>query len=85
MPQERLVANSQGTFPLQAQLLWPDIPIDCVVSLGSGLQQTKPRERGMHSYVDTGNLLIESATSTERIHEAAATLLNMVPGVKYFR
>ena len=70
---------------MQAQLLWPDVPLEVVVSLGSGLPTTKPRERGLHAYLDTGNLLIESATSTERVHEAAATLLALVPGVRYFR
>ena len=36
----------------------------------------------MSSHLDTGNVLIESACSTERVHEAASTLLHMVPGVR---
>jgi hypothetical protein len=52
--------------------------------MGSGLIPSKPRERStMSAHLDTGNVLIESACSTERVHEAVATLLHMVPGVRY--
>eukprot|EP00798_Chlamydomonas_sp_ICE-L_P003407 gene3408-13451_t len=69
----------------QARLLWPDAPLECVVSMGSGITPPKPRPASMSSYMDKGSVLIENATSTERVHEAVATLLQIVPGVKYYR
>lgn len=79
-------ANNPAVIALQeARLLWPDLPIDCLVSLGCGVGPPAPRGRAMHSYLDTGSVLIESACSTDRVHEAVATMLAMVPGVKYFR
>ncbi|KAJ9510144.1 hypothetical protein QJQ45_015630, partial [Haematococcus lacustris] len=70
---------------LQARLLWPHLALDLVVSLGCGLTPLQRRERSVSQYLDTGNVLIESACSTERVHEALATLLPLVPGVKYYR
>lgn len=56
-----------------------------IVSLGSG--STPPTRRGsaMSSFLETGNILIESACGVERPVEALATLLPLVPNVRYFR
>lgn len=35
--------------------------------------------------IDTGAVLLESACSTDRVHEALATTLQLVPGCQYFR
>lgn len=120
---------------MQARLLWPDLPVDVVVSLGCGLTPSAKRGKSVHSYVDSGRLLthniagglrgqgaiqcalhslldfmasvslgtllafcaspaihmwagivfLESACSTERVHEALATTLPLVPGIQYFR
>lgn len=70
---------------LQARLLWPDVPIECVVSLGVGATPVVRRERSLHSYFDTGAVLIESACSVERAHEAMMALTGMTPGLRYFR
>jgi hypothetical protein len=81
-----VVANNPSVVALQeARLLWPDAPIDVFVSVGTGSTPAGRRDRGMSSYVDTGNILIESATSVERVHEALATTLPMVPHLRYFR
>lgn len=81
-----MVANNPAAVALQeARLLWPDTPIDVFVSLGTGSTPTVRRDRGMSSFVDTGNILIESATSVQRVHEALATTLTMVPNLHYFR
>lgn len=39
----------------------------------------------MSSYLDTGSVLIESASEVERTNAALATLLSMVPGIHYYR
>lgn len=69
----------------EARALWPDTPIDCVVSLGAGAVPVVRRPKSMSSYLDTGNVLIESACSIERVDESLATLAPMIPGLKYFR
>lgn len=39
----------------------------------------------MLQVIDTGAVLLESACSTDRVHEALATTLQLVPGCQYFR
>lgn len=67
----------------QARLLYPDLPVEVLVSLGCG--QAPPEARSGKSIVDTGSLLVESACSTDRAHEALSTLLPLVPGTRYYR
>lgn len=79
-------ANNPSVVALQqARLLYPDLPIDLLVSVGSGGPAPAERDRGMSSVMDTGAVLIEAASSAERAHEALSTVLPMVPGLKYFR
>ncbi|KAL4853631.1 Phospholipase A I [Chlorella vulgaris] len=81
-----VVANNPTLVAMQeARLLWPEHSVDAVISLGVGLAPPSRREKGMTSFMDTGAILIESSTSVSRVEEAAATLLPLVPGVKYFR
>ncbi|XWS19439.1 hypothetical protein CRYUN_Cryun31cG0016100 [Craigia yunnanensis] len=80
-----LVANNPTIFSIrEAQLLWPDTKIDCLVSIGSGSVPTKAR-KGTWRYLDTGQVLIESACSVDRVDEAMSTLLPMLPEIQYFR
>ncbi|GLT52606.1 hypothetical protein SLA2020_259380 [Shorea laevis] len=80
-----IVANNPTIFAIrEAQLLWPDAKIDCLVSLGCGSVPTKVR-RGGWRYLDTSQVLIESACSVDRVEEAVSTLLPMLPGIQYFR
>ncbi|XP_051125036.1 phospholipase A I isoform X2 [Andrographis paniculata] len=80
-----IVANNPTIFSIrEAQLLWPDSNIDCLVSIGCGSVPTKVRKGGWR-YMDTGNVLIESACSVDRVEEALSTLLPMLPDVHYFR
>ena len=69
----------------QARLLWPDTPIECLVSIGSGTVPVHKREKSMSTYMDTGNVLIESACSVDRVDTALATLGPLIPDFKYFR
>ncbi|KAJ8761900.1 hypothetical protein K2173_005611 [Erythroxylum novogranatense] len=80
-----IVANNPTIFAIrEAQLLWPDTKIDCLVSIGCGSVPTKVR-RGGWRYLDTGQVLIESACSVDRVEEALSTLLPMLPEIQYFR
>ncbi|CAL1397776.1 unnamed protein product [Linum trigynum] len=80
-----IVANNPTIFAIrEAQLLWPDARIDCLVSVGCGSVPTKPRKGGWR-YLDTGQVLIESACSVDRVEEALSTLLPMLPEIQYFR
>ncbi|KAF8391516.1 hypothetical protein HHK36_023821 [Tetracentron sinense] len=80
-----IVANNPTFFAIrEAQLLWPDTRIDCLVSIGCGSVPTKVRKGGWR-YLDTGQVLIESACSVDRVEEALNTLLPMLPEIQYFR
>lgn len=65
-------------------MLWPDMPIDCVVSLGTGDVPRQPRAKAMSTYLETGTILIENACSVERPDEALANTLPM-SGCHYYR
>lgn len=80
-----IVANNPTIIAIrEAQLLWPDTQIDCLVSVGCGSVPTKVRKGGWR-YLDTGQVLIESACSVERVEETLNTLLPMLPEIHYFR
>ncbi|KAK9084858.1 hypothetical protein Sjap_025269 [Stephania japonica] len=80
-----IVANNPTIFAIrEAQLLWPDTRIDCLVSIGCGSVPTKARKGGWR-YLDTGQVLIESACSVDRAEEALEALLPMLPEIQYFR
>ncbi|XP_078180654.1 phospholipase A I-like protein isoform X2 [Carex rostrata] len=80
-----IVANNPTIFAIrEAQLLWPDARIDCLVSIGCGSVPAKPRKGGWR-YLDTGQVLIESACSVERVEETLDTLMPMLPDIQYFR
>ena len=79
-------ANNPAALALaEARALWPDTPVDVLVSIGSGDTPPARRERSVSTYLETGNVLIESATDTQRIAAALATLAPLVPGLRYFR
>ncbi|KAL4201106.1 hypothetical protein AMTRI_Chr02g256950 [Amborella trichopoda] len=81
-----IVANNPTIIAIrEAQLLWPDTRIDCLVSIGCGSVPTKARGKGGWRYLDTGQVLIESACSVERVEEALDTLLPVLPDIQYFR
>ncbi|KAL8136805.1 hypothetical protein V2J09_002806 [Rumex salicifolius] len=80
-----IVANNPTIFAIrEAQLLWPDTKIDCVVSVACGSVPIKARKAGWVIW-DTVPVLIESACSVERVEEALSTLIPMLPDIQYFR
>lgn len=55
-----MTANNPAIIALQeARLLWPDQPVDVMLSLGVGVAPPVRRERGS-TFVETGSILIES-------------------------
>lgn len=81
-----VVANNPSVVALQeARALWPDAPIDVFISIGTGSTPLARRDKAVSSFIDTGNIVIESATNVERVHEALATMTPLMPNFKYFR
>ncbi|OMP08657.1 hypothetical protein COLO4_06246 [Corchorus olitorius] len=63
-----MVANNPSIFTIrEAQLLWPDTKIDGLVSISCGSFTYKGQKKGGWCYVDTGQVLIESACSVDRV------------------
>jgi hypothetical protein len=61
----------------EARMLYPEVPIDCVVSLGVGSVPEAARPRAMSSYFETGTAVVESAVGVERAHEALCAMLDL--------
>ena len=66
---------------LYAQALYPNIPVELVVSIGTGLN-TKYTNASTLGWDVLVNQLIASSTDTEDVH---SLLLNFLPPDKYFR
>lgn len=77
-----LVANNPTAIALQeAKVLYPDVPIELVVSIGTGYYNNPEKLRTM-GWDLLVNQLIASSTDTEDVH---ALLENFLPEEKYFR
>jgi hypothetical protein len=58
-------------------MLFPNVPIECMVSLGVGSTPQVRRPRGMHTYFEIGSAVMESAIGVDRPHEALAATLDL--------
>lgn len=81
-----VVANNPSLIAMrEARVIWPDVPISVLVSVGSGSFPFKPREKSGHWFIDMGTELMESATNFHLIGGALETLMPLIPGLQYFR
>lgn len=69
----------------EAQLLWPGTPLEVLVSVGTGAVPSVARPAAVSAFVETGSILIESATDVDRVAEAMAAMAHLIPGLQYFR
>lgn len=78
-----LINNPAALAIHECQCLWPDVPLQCVVSLGTGRFQTTGRTSRTSTSLKTKlSHVISSATGTEEVH----TLLDaLLPPNTYFR
>jgi len=74
--------NPTAAAYYEAQRIWPDVPVEVVVSIGTGTFVEKVAPENAYGWGTIINQLIESATDTVRVHE---TLENFLPKDKYFR
>ena len=70
---------------MEARRLWPDKPIDVLVSISSGNVAPKTRDASSLSLMTLRNVLMESSCDVDRVDDSLRTLLPLVPGAKYFR
>eukprot|EP01038_Epipyxis_sp_PR26KG_P004221 gene4221-5997_t len=77
-----LVANNPAAIALQeAKVLFPGVPLEVMVSLGTGVINTNQNTVSM-GWDTLVNSLIASSTDTEDIH---ALLVDLLPKGRYFR
>mmetsp|Transcript_3703 Transcript_3703/g.11054 ORF Transcript_3703/g.11054 Transcript_3703/m.11054 type:complete len:584 (+) Transcript_3703:80-1831(+) len=76
-----LVNNPAAIAVHEARLLWPNAPLDCVVSVGTGKSDFSTRVSSENLY-GIAKALINSATDTEAVHHA---LEDLAPSGAYFR
>lgn len=78
-----LINNPTALAIHECQCLWPDVPLQCVVSLGTGRFQTTGRTSVSYTSLKTKlSHVISSATATEEVHTMLDALL---PPNTYFR
>ena len=81
-----VLANNPAALALEeAALRWPGVPIDVLVSAGSGNVPVKLRDASTISrFVDAGTVLVESACDVHRTDDLMR-LLAPAAGIQYFR
>lgn len=78
-----LINNPAALAIHECQCLWPGVPLQCVVSLGTGLFETSGRNSIAYTSLKTKlSNVISSATDTEEVHTMLDALL---PPHTYFR
>ncbi|XP_056596141.1 calcium-independent phospholipase A2-gamma-like isoform X1 [Triplophysa dalaica] len=78
-----LINNPTALAIHECQCLWPGVPLECVVSLGTGRFETSGRNSVAYTSLKTKlSNVISSATNTEEVHTMLDALL---PPHTYFR
>lgn len=77
-----LVINNPTAVAIhEAKLLWPDRPIDLVLSLGTG-KPPRTEVKDKNFYLTMANALVDSATEIDKTHQIVETFM---PANTYFR
>ena len=81
------IANNPAAIAIdEARRLWPDLPLACLVSIGSGTTPAVGRgKQSGHGLIDVGNVLLEVACDVNRVDETLTSLAPLVPGFVYKR
>ncbi|KAM9650514.1 calcium-independent phospholipase A2-gamma-like isoform 4-T6 [Trichechus inunguis] len=78
-----LLNNPSALAMHECKCLWPDVPLQCIVSLGTGRYESDVRNTVMHTSLKTKlSHVINSATDTEEVH---IMLDGLLPPNTYFR
>uniref|UniRef100_A0A2K6V2S8 PNPLA domain-containing protein n=1 Tax=Saimiri boliviensis boliviensis TaxID=39432 RepID=A0A2K6V2S8_SAIBB len=78
-----LLNNPSALAMHECKCLWPDVPLECIVSLGTGRYESDVRNTVTHTSLKTKlSNVINSATDTEEVHIMVDGLL---PPDTYFR
>ncbi|XP_004007912.1 calcium-independent phospholipase A2-gamma isoform X2 [Ovis aries] len=78
-----LLNNPSALAMHECKCLWPDVPLECIVSLGTGRYESDVRNNVMYTSLKTKlSNVINSATDTEEVH---VMLDGLLPPDTYFR
>ncbi|XP_069318784.1 calcium-independent phospholipase A2-gamma isoform X1 [Eulemur rufifrons] len=78
-----LLNNPSALAMHECKCLWPDVPLECIVSLGTGRYDSDVRNTVTHTSLKTKlSNVINSATDTEEVH---IMLDGLLPPDTYFR
>ncbi|XP_055276565.1 calcium-independent phospholipase A2-gamma-like [Moschus berezovskii] len=78
-----LLNNPSALAMHECKCLWPDVPLDCIVSLGTGRYESDVRNNVTYTSLKTKlSNVINSATDTEEVH---VMLDGLLPPDTYFR
>ncbi|XP_036718913.1 calcium-independent phospholipase A2-gamma isoform X2 [Balaenoptera musculus] len=79
-----LLLNNPSALAIhECKCLWPDVPLECIVSLGTGRYESDVRNTATHTSLKTKlSNVINSATDTEEVH---VMLDGLLPPDTYFR
>nr|XP_011728692.1 calcium-independent phospholipase A2-gamma isoform X2 [Macaca nemestrina] len=78
-----LLNNPSALAMHECKCLWPDVPLECIVSLGTGRYESDVRNTVTHTSLKTKlSNVINSATDTEEVH---IMLDGLLPPDTYFR
>ncbi|XP_006882702.1 PREDICTED: calcium-independent phospholipase A2-gamma [Elephantulus edwardii] len=78
-----LMNNPSALAMHECKCLWPDVPLECIVSLGTGRYESDVKNTVMHTSLKAKlSHVINSATDTEEVH---IMLDGLLPPDTYFR
>ncbi|XP_040857952.1 calcium-independent phospholipase A2-gamma [Ochotona curzoniae] len=78
-----LLNNPSALAMHECKCLWPDVPLECIVSLGTGRYESDVRNTATYTSLKTKlSNVINSATDTEEVH---IMLDGLLPPDTYFR